>query len=252
MPICGKLESSNLLCSPENYRRILETALDLNYCFVNFSEPHSAVNDQRMILLRHDVDYSVEVAAELAELNASCEVSGTFFVQLRSPIYNLFDPRNLACLQKISDCKQKLGLHYYCSQEQLAIGGLGDLLARDIDICERESGLRFERVIAWHNPAAELIKNEAILKGTGLKSAYAHPFFKDGHYFADSNLRNAPQDFINVLEAKKMSFLQFLFHPFYWILGGNVVSDILKQTMKQIIAEKEREFFANPNWLGRS
>ena len=241
-----------MLCSPENYRRILETALDLNYCFVNFSEPHSAASSQRIIILRHDVDYSVAMAAELAELNASCKVSGTFFVQLRSPIYNLLDAQNLSCLERISNCNQKLGLHYYCSQEQLATGDLGDLLARDLDICERESGLCFERVIAWHNPLAELIKNEAILDGTGLKSAYAPPFFKDGHYFADSNLRNTSQDFIDVLNAKKVNFLQFLFHPLYWIVGGDVVSDILNETMRQVIAEKEREFLTNPNWLGWS
>src|SRR5690348_8315965 len=40
------------------------------------------------IILRHDVDYSLRIALNLARVNAALGIRGTFFVLLRSQIYN--------------------------------------------------------------------------------------------------------------------------------------------------------------------
>ena len=239
-------------CSPESYGSILTTATELGYSYVTFAEFCADESARKgSILLRHDVDYSLELALELARLNAAHGALGTFFVQLRSPVYNLLEDRNLACLREIASNGQKLAVHH-----RYPVGGCrpDELLAsvtRDLQICQQETGCSFENVIAWHNPAAELVGAQNPFAGSDLLSSYAPPFFEAGQYFSDSNLRNMPADFLRILGDNSDTFLQLLFHPLYWILGASEVEPALKATMEQVITEAERGFLENPRWPGR-
>lgn len=239
-------------CSPESYRRILEQAGQLGYSFVSFADffANEAAR-QQSILLRHDVDYSLELARELANINASCGAMGTFFVQLRSPVYNLLEERNLVCLQEIVRNGQKLAVHFRYPPSGCSADELQASVGRELQIYQEETGFQFESVVAWHNPTADLVGADSPFAGVELLSAYAPPFFVDGHYFSDSNLRNMPEDFLRILGEKRGTFLQILFHPFYWIVGGKSLTPILRATMEQVITETERGFLENPMWPGR-
>lgn len=240
-----------LACSPDSYSKIIAVALSEGYRFGTFSGVlRDKGSDDLIIILRHDVDFSVEMAAKLAEINAAFGVVGTFFVQVRSPVYNLLCRDSIASLERISRCGQKLGLHLSYPEGIGPPSAIGAQIESDLRLCEKESSLEFERVVAWHNPRPELIDNQGLLEGTCFESAYNAPFFKRGHYFSDSNLRNTPDDFVEIISARRQSFLQLLFHPCYWIGGGAAVEPILKRTMVQVIREKEREFRTNPNWAG--
>lgn len=239
-------------CSLESYGSILRRANELGYSFVSF-EDFSAIQETRQgsILLRHDVDYSVELALSLARTNADHGAMGTFFVQLRSPVYNLLEERNLAYLREIADSGQRLALHHRYPAGGCQADELLAAIKQDLQICQQESGCEFESVIAWHNPAAELVGAQSPLASSGLLSSYAPPFFADGHYFSDSNLRNMPEDFLRFLGDNSGTFLQLLFHPLYWVLGGDAVEPVLRATMEQVIGETERGFLENPRWPGR-
>ena len=238
-----------LRCSEATYRKILKAALRSGYRFLAYDEILREENgDARAILLRHDVDYSIELAGRIAEINAESGIVGTFFVQLRTPVYNLLNERNLKIIERIAECGQKLGLHHAYPAKVVPAEKLKGDIERDLKICELETGQSFERVVAWHNPRSEIIDSPELLSGSGFFSAYDPPFFREGHYFSDSNLRNGPEDFLQILGSRDLDFLRLLLHPVYWIIGGDSVKEILAGTMQQVIRENEREFHTNPNW----
>src|SRR4051794_10657819 len=69
------------------YDALLRTALDAGYAFRPFHDPGDAA---RVLLLRHDIDADLGAAVALGEIEARLGVGATYFVMLRSPVYNLF------------------------------------------------------------------------------------------------------------------------------------------------------------------
>lgn len=242
-----------LACSLDSYRALLERAGKVGYRFASFAEfPVDQPADGPSILLRHDVDYSLELALEQARANRAGNVLGTFFVQLRSPVYNLLEEKNLDCLREIASLGQHLGVHFRYPPEGASAEDLRAAVAIDLDICQQATGCNFERVVAWHNPLAHLVGAPNPFPEATFLSVYSPPFFVQGQYFSDSNLRNMPEDFLRIIGDSQVDFLQLLFHPLYWVLGGDCVEPLLQATMEQVIAEAERGFFENPKWLGRN
>jgi hypothetical protein len=65
----------------------------------------------RVVFLRHDVDLHLRSVESLAELEARCGVSATYYVPLTlhfNPLY----PENRRILHAIRDCGHAIGLHY--------------------------------------------------------------------------------------------------------------------------------------------
>ena len=94
--------------SLKSYRIILEAAIEAGFSFVPFTEN---VLESGQIFLRHDVDFSLEMALDLARINAAMGISGTFFVLLRSQVYNLLSEESLDCIDQILILGQNLGFH---------------------------------------------------------------------------------------------------------------------------------------------
>ena len=68
-----------------HYRELVEAARTGGYRFAFFDSDPQAGD----VLLRHDVDLSLEAAVALAELEAELEAPATYFVMTESVFYNL-------------------------------------------------------------------------------------------------------------------------------------------------------------------
>ena len=64
------------------------------------------------VILRHDVDASLEAALKMAELENKINVSSTYFILLSSEFYNPFTLESSKIIKKILKLGHKLGLHY--------------------------------------------------------------------------------------------------------------------------------------------
>ena len=72
----------------ENYKSLIRLAKK-NYNFKNFND---ALDISRsFVLWRHDIDFSVHMALNLANIEFEEKVKSTFFVQLNSDFYNIFE-----------------------------------------------------------------------------------------------------------------------------------------------------------------
>ncbi|MEW6753618.1 MAG: hypothetical protein AB1505_21935 [Candidatus Latescibacterota bacterium] len=237
-----------MACSPEAYRGVLRAALESGYVFGSMEDCAAGQVPGQCVLLRHDVDYSLERAVQLARLNAECGVRGTFFVQVRSPVYNLLHPASLDCCRELAAAGQELGLHAPYPDPGEPAARVVTRLAGDVALCEEQVGVRFARVVAWHNPPPRLGEQPDLLAGSGLASAYHRPLFVPGCYLADSNLRNRADDFVALFRARSLPLVQVLIHPLYWIAGGSAVGPILEATFAAAAGRLEAEFLTNPNW----
>jgi hypothetical protein len=77
---------------------------------------------QRVIILTHDVDYSLNGIAELAEAEAGVGATATYFVRVTGRDYNPFSHTARALFKRVAKQGHEIGLHFH----QAAVGLDGD------------------------------------------------------------------------------------------------------------------------------
>ncbi len=229
--------------SKDAYRSLIKCAQRQGYAFRGFLEDYSA-ND-RCILLRHDVDFSLRMAVELAEINRSLGVSATFCILLRSHVYNPLSAWSIDEVKKLCDYGQHLALHYSAPAHLPASDGeLAKLIVSDFEML-RSSVPDLLPAFAWHDPTAELIKRGQTLEVPGLVNLYSARFIKDMAYVADSNMRHSVAELSGLLERGQHAQLHLLVHPLIWVAGGRTMLEVFSNAWGQKIQELEEEIRTN-------
>lgn len=169
------------------YRRILQTAVELGYVFREFSEP---VPDTRHILWRHDIDYDIEGALDLAIIEHEIGVRGTYFIWLHSPFYNAFDVASLTILDRICALGHTLGLHfdasYYGIDHRVGRASVSQKIAREAQLISELFGTSVN-VMSFHNPTvSNMLAFEDTYLG-GCLNAYSTVIKNEYTYGSDSN-----------------------------------------------------------------
>ncbi len=189
------------------YGALLEAAR--GYRFVHFDhEPQEGE-----LLLRHDVDFSLAAAVQMAELEAAHGASATYFLMTRSVFYNLASHEGDAALQRLRELGHRVGLH---------------AVYPHIDIDDR-----FDPVLAWHNPDPEFMNAPL----DGLVNVMAPPWFDRAHYRSDSNQHWRSGDPTAALAARELEWLQLLTHPEIWAFDGTR----MRETMESMLAAEREE-----------
>jgi RimJ/RimL family protein N-acetyltransferase len=229
--------------STESYRSLIALALRQGYAFAGFVE--DTQTGGRRIYLRHDVDYSLRMAVELAEINQSLGVRGTFCVLLRSQIYNLLSHYGLEAIRRVLALGQRVAFHYAAppvlpaSNEELAA-----LIRADFEVVRRDLP-ELDPAFAWHNPTPELITRGLRLNVPGLVNLYSEAYVKTIPYYSDSNMRHSVADFEAILSRNGHAALHLLFHPLNWVAGGRTMLEVLGRTWTYIVREREQEVGLN-------
>ncbi|HET7604336.1 MAG TPA: hypothetical protein VFK36_15030 [Gemmatimonadales bacterium] len=229
----------------EGYRTVLAAAKAAGAEFLPFSMQGPAQHvGRKTIYLRHDMDFSLEMAVRLAEVNAAEGVLATFFVLLRSPVYNLLSADTLPYLRDIRAMGQRLGLHV-AVPAALPAGdaGLAGLVLADFATAQQQVG-ELDPVYAWHNTTPELLERGLALRVEGLVSAYSVPYFRDIPYYSDTGMRRTSEEWHDVVRSVEGP-MQLLFHPELWVGGGASPSVALGRTWRYVIREREVEFLRN-------
>jgi hypothetical protein len=90
-----------------NYRKLLILASD-KYTFHFFNEDYV----KRSIILRHDLEFSVPIALEMAQIEADLGIKATYFVQLHSEFYNAIEKATIKSILEIEKLGHQIGLHF--------------------------------------------------------------------------------------------------------------------------------------------
>ena len=195
--------------SIEHYLELLGAAKEGGYQFVHFD----AVPQSGDLLLRHDVDLSLDAALRMAELEAEAEVTATYFLMTQSVFYNLASPEGLRALNRLRELGHGVGLHAVWPGAEL--------------------DERFDAVVAWHNPNPDYMSEPL----AAVVNVMQPPFFAPDNYRSDSNQRWRQGCPHAQLAGGEFEWLQLLIHPEIWVYPG----DTMRETMHSMLdAERER------------
>ena len=194
----------------EGYRGLLEALLSRGYRLCGF---HSADPSECHLILRHDIDMALEPAVAMAEVERDMGAHATYFVLLRSELYNPFTPDALNSLGLLAQMGHEIGLHLDAGLYGSDHRALDAAAARECGILEAMTG-RAVRSISFHRPAAHLLGEDRPLAGR--LHAYQARFFNEMGYCTDSRgewRHGHPLAHPAVQDGRA---LQLLTHPIWW------------------------------------
>jgi hypothetical protein len=195
-----------------NYRNlILKTKKNYEFIFYNDIEKNKTFNN---VVWRHDVDISVHKAFTLANIENEESVKSTFFIQLSSAYYNVFEEEIKILIKEILLLGHQIGVHI-------------DPTVYDVNSTEEfEKFLSFEKDIleklfntkiyafSFHNPL-EAHLNLGTSEICGMVNTYSSYLQNNFEYCSDSCgywRHKRLEDFLE----KGYENIQVLTHPEWW------------------------------------
>lgn len=192
------------------YRTLLENLLGAGYDVRGYANADPAA---RHLILRHDLDMSLQAAEPVAQIEAELGVKGHYFVLLRTEMYNPFSGAARESLDAIRGHGHAVGLHLDASLYPDDPAALDDAAARECVALEAATGAPVE-VISFHRPAKALVGYERPLAER--RHAYEPRFVEDMGYVSDSR---GAWHHGHPLEHPAVAGgwgLQLLTHPVWW------------------------------------
>lgn len=217
------------------YSDLLELLKINGYTFCdyhNYGEAHCCV------ILRHDIDTSLEQAVRLAELEAEKGVKSTYFVLLRTDFYNPASQQSQKQLRRILALGHEIGLHF----DEVAYGrelSREETVQNIIKECGLLSALLETEVstVSMHRPSKATL--EADLQIPGIVNSYGRTFFHDFKYLSDSR-RRWREPVLDIIRSGEYDRLHILTHAFWYHDGEESISE----TVGSFIRSANRERYA--------
>jgi len=198
-----------------HYEEILEriTATHRTFSFGEAAPMGEALLDvERFVLMRHDVEFSLDAALTLARADHAAGVRSTFFVQIGSD-YNLFEADGAAAVAQILELGHDLGLHYDLGLFERSGGDPVELARRAIRLMEGFFGVEI-RAASPHMP----MRSGRTLRIPGIVDAYDPLYFERIKYLSDSTQVWREGVVTSLLD--RYDQIQLLTHEYHWTEDG--------------------------------
>ncbi|MCL2253404.1 MAG: hypothetical protein FWC09_03090 [Lachnospiraceae bacterium] len=185
-----------------------------------------ALNRERFIIMRHDVEFSVSRAYALSRIEDNLDFTANYFFQWTNNSYNILSRRNMDMIKDMQERGHHIGLHF-------ALNGLTDLklirkqIIKEMNILSEMFGFEINQ-FSIHRPGQSIL--QANIKFPGIINAYQDDFFTYSEntaaesqlkikYLSDSNhiWRYGYPDEKTLNNHNK---IQVLTHPFAWTKKG--------------------------------
>lgn len=223
----------------EDYRKIIsiikDTGLQASY--------KEALGRDKFIIMRHDVEYSVDRAYALSRVERSMDFTSTYFFQWTNNSYNILSRRNTDMIKDMHERGHNIGLHF-------ALNGATDMefirkqIVKEMHILSEMFGFEID-TFSIHRPSRDVLREN--IKLPGIINAYQDDFFTFAEnvsedtpvavkYMSDANhiWRYGYPNEANITGYDKV---QILTHPFAWTKKGYDNFD----NYKTLILEKQME-----------
>jgi hypothetical protein len=200
--------------SPRGYASMVQAFGARGFRLIGFDElAATQTGDDSLCLLRHDVDACLDYAVEMGEMEQGLGVRSTYFVMLRSPMYNLLGRHGLQALRTLQRQGHDIGLHFDAGASDWRDERIEDSLAFELGVLEHLLG-RAVRAFSLHQPSEAVIGRR--LELSGIINTY-HPAHLEGFtYISDSNRAWRDQNPWQ-LAASAARRIHVLLHPIWWM-----------------------------------
>lgn len=195
--------------SPKAHQRLLLEFRSAGYRCICFQD---LAGERRELLLRHDIDLSLECARPRSELASSVDVAGTFFFLVSGLLYNLAPRAGRAAVAHSCETGNRIGRHSDASVYGSATN-LEDATRVELEFLRTLSPAGVDAII-FHRPSLALQRLEGSF--TRAPHTYGPCLFGQMEYCSDS--RSA---FHHGLPTDRESFaclrpFQLSTHPIWW------------------------------------
>jgi len=193
------------------YRELVGYAVN-NFEWASYlgSPPNNA------IIWRHDCDFSLSKASEIAAIDHEEGMRSNFFINLHATTYNARSKSGQLIVRSFLDYGHTVGIH-------LDVAYYGDIWTEDrlaeVLIAEQ---VQFEshfglspKAFSFHNPT-NFEMNFLSQTYAGIVNCYSKEFRTDYRYASDSNGYWRHQPISDVMRANSQIPLQVLTHPAWW------------------------------------
>ncbi len=195
-------------------------------------------DDESFCVLRHDVEFVLERALKMAEIDHEYGIVSSFFIQVMNSAYNPLSIKNKKILKQLRRLGHKVGLHLYLSHideenPDILLEELEEQ-AKILEICINDSVDRF----SYHRPPKWVLPID-LSDRTSLINAYSSNYFeyliennlpKKIKYYSDSNHK---WSYGHPLDEEKYSRFQLCIHPDEWTEFGGDDIDNFKNMLHQ-------------------
>ena len=193
-----------------------------------------------VFLMRHDVDFDVKLAHQLANIEQEEGIVSTFFILATSQSYNALCDRNRKLIREMVAMGHEIGLHFdptlYDDEMDSALRREAELLSFAAD--------QEVRSISLHNPSVH--GQYPIFEG--FVNAYDANMFSDDNYISDSRYGfrgKSPLEFIKHVDK---SMIQILLHPMHYSESGGGYAEVFVNAFTRYMQEVHASFLVNSTY----
>ena len=230
----------------EGYRKLLQSLAAAGYEFVRFPQAHDRMAAATpFVVLRHDVDYDLSAAADMAQIEAELGVASTYFVMVRTEFYNVFSQAGSQSVREFLANGHDIGLHFDCAAYPHAADAttLAAACAQETHLLESWFGQPIETV-SIHRPQPNVLTGDPAPTAP-LPHTYMDFYTKTLHYVADSRGGWHYGDPLNQPAFHQRRPMQILVHPIWWRTHPTAPLQTLHDYEDRRAAALERSMAAN-------
>lgn len=233
--------------SPANYDLLLRAIKLHGYDCITFNNKEVMNNaSPKLIALRHDVDVSMDFALKMAEQEAKLGVHSTYFVMLRSPMYNLMSRHSSMTLRKIVELGHEVALHFDAAFIQGAERTIEQWILFEVGVLRMLINAPVN-AFSFHQPTREIIGKKIEIEG--LINTY-HPDHLNGfQYLSDSNRIWQNKSPFALMESG-VEKIHLLLHPVWWMCEHEKVEDCWDEVIRQNFGRTQQQLLATERAYG--
>ena len=213
------------------YRELLGLLADAGYPVATY---HNFTSFPRCVILRHDIDNSLEQALCLGRVEETCNVSSTYFALLSTDFYNVASRKSREALWALRDMGHEIGLHF--DEKAYPDGTPAETICHILQERDTLSDILGMPVttVSMHRPSQATL--DANLEIPGMVNSYGRTFFHDFKYLSDSRRRwREPVE--EIIRSGEYDRLHVLTHAFWY----HEQEETLRESVERFITSANKE-----------
>lgn len=219
------------------YEKLLNLLKQNNYEICNYGN-YNAYN--RGVILRHDVDFCLDAALRIAELEYKNQITSTYFILLSTSFYNNSDKKVHSIIREITDMGHDIGLHF--DEARYRISNESELsyyVEKEANIMSQLLDMEIKSV-SMHRPSKWVLDSD--LHFDNIINSYSKEFFNDFKYISDSRMYWR-EDVKQVITSNQFDRLHILTHPIWY--GDE--NGTMQERLKEFIQMQKYKCYGNMN-----
>ncbi|GKU25988.1 hypothetical protein [Clostridium folliculivorans] len=225
----------------KEYGLLIELMKQVNIIYTFKTLPEKPLTG---VILRHDIDFDIETAYVLSQIEEQKDVRSTYFVLTSSETYNPNASKNRRLLRNMHDKGFDIGLHF----DPLVYGNLDDekMQSNMKNECSILENIINDKVysVSLHRPS--IYNVYPVFQG--YKNAYSPEFFNSELYISDSCKDFRGKNIFEFIRKGKEDLIQVLLHPIHFSETELTYEEALNKIFKRNINELDCDMRLNKKY----